>query len=70
VSNVDDAGTVEGMARIVRVEVSYCTWCNGYGSSLKDPEGGQFCPLIPADDLEPLLAKARNEGTILPVRTS
>ena len=25
----------------------------------------QFCPLIPAEDLEPLLAKARKEGTIL-----
>ncbi len=27
---------------------------------------GQFCPLIPAADLEQLLAKARQEGTILP----
>jgi hypothetical protein len=27
---------------------------------------GQFCPLIPAADLEPLLAKARRDGTILP----
>ena len=31
---------------------------------------GQFCPLIPAADLEPLLAKARKEGTIVAVRTS
>jgi hypothetical protein len=31
---------------------------------------GQFCPLIPAEDLEPLLAKARQEGTILPVRSN
>lgn len=26
---------------------------------------GQFCPLIPQEDLEPLLDKARKEGTLL-----
>ena len=23
--------------------MNYCTWCNGYGSSLKDPEGVDRC---------------------------
>jgi hypothetical protein len=26
---------------------------------------GQFCPFIPAEDLEPLLTQASTEGTIL-----
>ncbi len=31
------------MASIVHVALSYCTWCNGYGSSLKDPDGVDRC---------------------------
>lgn len=27
---------------------------------------GQFCPLIPIEDFNPLIEKARKEGTILP----
>jgi RecJ-like exonuclease len=23
--------------------MNFCTWCNGYGSSLKDPEGVDRC---------------------------
>ena len=38
--------------------MNYCTWCNGYGSSLKDPEGVNRCTRCGGSGIERSLATA------------
>jgi len=49
------------MARIVHVGVSYCTWCNGYGSSLKDPEGVDRCTRCGGSGLQRTAAELESQ---------
>ena len=41
--------------------MNYCTWCNGYGSSLKDPEGVDRCTRCGGSGIERTPAATDNE---------
>ena len=41
--------------------MNYCTWCNGYGSSLKDPEGVDRCSRCGGSGIERTPAAPHNE---------
>ena len=41
--------------------MNYCTWCNGYGSSLKDPGGIDRCTRCGGSGLQRTAAAPDNE---------